>query len=97
MKPEDIRAAIARGESLINREGGNSMLPLIKSKQPCLLSPIDRELKPGDIVYCKVKGRHFTHKVVAVDNGRYLIGNNHGKINGWTRDVIALATPLKEI
>lgn len=74
------------------------MVPLIKSRQPCALRPIDRPLKKGDIVYAKVKGRYYTHLVTAIgQDGRVQIGNNKGHINGWTRDVIALATPLEGV
>ena len=39
----------------------------------------------GDIVFCKVKGRYYTHLVRAKGDRGVLIGNNHGKINGWTK------------
>lgn len=94
MRPEEIRKRIAAGETITNREPGNSMLPLIKSRQPCELRPITRELHVGDIVYCKVKGRYYTHLIHAIQGDRYLIGNNRGGTNGWTRDVIALVQPL---
>lgn len=38
----------------------------------------------GDIVFCKVKGRYYTHLVKAKGDRGVLIGNNHGRINGWT-------------
>jgi hypothetical protein len=42
----------------------------------------------GDIVYCKVKGRVFTHLVKAKSPEKgCLIGNNKGGINGWTRNI----------
>jgi len=97
MKPSEIRERIRRGEKVINREPGNSMLPLIKSRQPCELRPIDRPLKKGDIVYAKVKGRYYIHLISAIGNdGRVQISNNHGYINGWTKDIIALVTPIRE-
>lgn len=55
------------------------MTPLIKSSQEHVLSPINlSDVEVGDIVFCKVKGKG--------DRG-VLIGNNHGKINGWTKSV----------
>ncbi len=43
------------GETIISKEPGNSMMPLIKSKQPVLLAPATwEEVEIGDIVYCKV-------------------------------------------
>lgn len=77
------------GESFITSEKGNSMTPLIKSGQKHLISPINIEdVEVGDIVYCKVKGNFYTHLVKAKNKDRgLLIGNNHGHINGWTKNV----------
>lgn len=65
---------------------GNSMLPIIKSGS--LLSFEKREhYALGDIVFCKVKGRFIdAHKIVKTDpNKGFLIANNHGLENGWTK------------
>lgn len=80
---------LMNGESFITSEKGNSMTPLIKSGQKHLISPINIEdVEVGDIVYCKVKGNFYTHLVKAKNKDRgLLIGNNHGHINGWTKNV----------
>lgn len=80
---------LAAGETIISKEPGNSMLPLIKSKQPVKLAPATwEEIQPGDIVYCKVKGSIYTHLVQAIDPKKgCLISNNKGRINGWTKNV----------
>ena len=80
---------LLNGEEIISKEGGNSMLPLIKSKQPVRIVPCKIEdVKIDDIVFCKVKGRIYTHLVKAVDiNKGCLIGNNKGNINGWTKTI----------
>lgn len=66
------------------KEAGNSMLPLIKSNQPVRLEPIgDTDLKVNDIVFCKVNGRFFTHKILKKKGNLYQIGNNRGFVNGW--------------
>lgn len=77
------------GESIISKESGNSMTPIIKSKQAVKLVPTTwQETKVGDIVYCKVRGNLYTHLVKAKNDKRgCLIGNNHGNINGWTKNV----------
>ena len=65
---------------------GNSMTPILKSRQAVIVEPIkdDTELKKRDIVFCKVNGHYYLHLVHAVKNdNQYLIGNNHGHINGW--------------
>ena len=77
------------GESFVCKEYGNSMAPLIKSGQPHRLEPAKWEdVKVGDIVYCKVHGRFYTHLVkgISLDKG-CLIGNNKGGVNGWTKNV----------
>ena len=77
------------GESFITSEKGNSMIPLIKSGQDHMLAPIESsEVVVGDIVYCKVKGRFYIHLVHAIDAKKgWLIGNNHGHMNGWTHSI----------
>jgi len=78
------------GETFITVEHGNSMVPLIKSRQEHRLAPCKLEdCKKGDIVYCKVNGRYYTHLVKAKDKKRGVqIGNNKGDINGWTKTVL---------
>lgn len=67
---------------------GNSMTPKIKSGQLVKIKKIDEEekenLKKGDIVFCKVKGNYYLHLITSIGKGKVQIGNNHGKINGWT-------------
>lgn len=65
---------------------GASMLPILKSGT---LLTFRREpaYTVGDIVFCKVKGRYIdAHKITKTDaNKGYLIANNHGFENGWTK------------
>jgi len=72
------------------KEAGNSMLPIIRSNQPVTLEPVgERELKVGDIVFCKVRGSFFTHKITKIRANQYQISNNHRFVNGWvTRNSI---------
>lgn len=80
---------LQKGKTIISKEGGNSMTPLIKSKQPVKIEPIVwQDCESGDIVYCKVNGNLYTHLVKAKSAKRGVqIGNNHGRINGWTKKV----------
>lgn len=85
---------LLNGESFITSEPGNSMLPLYKSNEKHLLTPVKwYDCKIGDVVFCKVHGSCFTHKVYAT--GDCLIGNNKGHMNGWTKNVYGLAHKLK--
>jgi hypothetical protein len=76
---------LAAGETFENRESGNSMTPVIQSRQPVTLAPVDADkLERGDVVYVKVRGNFYTHEVYAVRGDEVQIGNHHGHINGWT-------------
>ena len=64
---------------------GNSMTPLIKSGQSLKIEPVSNtDLRNGDIVFCRVRGNYYIHKITGIEGERYQIGNNHGHINGWT-------------
>jgi len=80
---------LQEGETIISKEPGNSMTPRIRSRQPVKIKPITwQECEVGDVVYCKVRGNLYTHLVKAKNDKRgVLIGNNHGRINGWTKQV----------
>jgi len=84
------------GESFVTSEKGNSMVPIIKSGQKHILKPIKiDDVQIGDIVYCKVKGYFYTHLVKAIDKKKgCLIGNNKGKINGWTHNVYGVVDKI---
>ena len=72
------------GRTVSFRPRGNSMSPRIESGQLCTVEPINpSDLCPGDIVLCKVRGTEYLHFVKAIQDGRFQIGNNRGKINGW--------------
>lgn len=77
------------GKTIISKEPGNSMLPIIKSKQPVRIAPASWEdVEVGDIVYCKVRGNCYTHLVSAKNTKRGVqISNNRGHVNGWTKNV----------
>jgi len=77
------------GKTVISKEPGNSMLPLIKSKQPVKIMPATwKSVDVGDIVYCKVRGNVYTHKVSAKNDKKGCqISNNRGHVNGWTKQV----------
>lgn len=77
------------GETITTKERGNSMTPLIESNQKHILAPSSwEECETGDIVYCKVSGKLYTHLVTAKNEKRGLqISNNKGFVNGWTKKV----------
>lgn len=65
---------------------GQSMTPRLKSGQSVVVEPVtdDTILKKNDIVFCKVKGHFYLHKISGIKNRvTYQISNNHGHVNGW--------------
>lgn len=63
---------------------GQSMTPILKSGQPVICVPVtdDTELAKNDIVFCRVNGHYYLHKISAIKKETYQISNNHGHING---------------
>lgn len=84
-----IAEKLQLGETVTFRPKGNSMVPLIHSGEEVTLAPITEttQLAVGDVVLCKVKSNIYLHKIYAIgpDNKSWLIGNNKGYKNGWTR------------
>jgi hypothetical protein len=77
-------ARLKQGEEVQFRPRGHSMRGKIESGQLCTVAPVDpTTLQVGDVVLCKVNGRQYLHLVKAIQGGRFQIGNNRGRINGW--------------
>ena len=87
------------GETVQFRPRGNSMKGKIESGQLVTVAPIaTRTLKKGDIVLCKVNGTQYLHLIKAIQGDRYQIGNNIGRINGWTNinSIFGLCTQIAD-
>jgi hypothetical protein len=88
---ENLETATKLKEGLVCKVTGvgNSMTPILKSRQAVICEPVTEEtvLEKKNIVLCKVKGHFYLHLIWAtrVDGEKqmYLIGNNHGHANGW--------------
>lgn len=96
-KNAEIVRQLLEGETVKTRLSGNSMTPRIKSRQLVTIEPCKLEdVQVGDAVFCKVRGSYYLHLVKQVgDDGRVLIGNNHGHLNGWTRMVYGKLTQVE--
>lgn len=80
--------SLKEGKTITFRPKGNSMSGKIESGDLVTVQPIKlEEIKIGDIVLCKVKGKQYLHLVKAISNNSCLIGNNKGKVNGWTKQI----------
>lgn len=77
---------LLNGETCILVGFGQSMTPRLKSGQKVKVVPITEDvvLEKNDIVFCKVNGSYYLHKISAIKNQKtYQISNNHGHVNGW--------------
>lgn len=72
---------------------GNSMLPILKTGSFLTFEKAN-SYEIGDIVFSKVKGRYIdAHKIVKIDTNKgFLIANNHGYENGWTKTIYGRVT-----
>ncbi len=89
---------LQNGETATIRPRGHSMTGKVNDGNLVTLSPADpKSLKTGDIVLVKVKGHVYLHLIKAVNNGRCLIGNNRGGINGWVgaNAIYGIATQIE--
>jgi phage repressor protein C with HTH and peptisase S24 domain len=69
---------------VVFRPRGNSMVPKINSGDLCTVVPVKDEIETGSIVLCRVNGQQYLHLVTGRRGDQYQIGNNRGRINGWT-------------
>jgi len=82
-----VQDALSAGQTPSMKVFGHSMTPIIKSGTLLTFQRFD-EYEVGDIVFCRCKGKFIdAHKITKKDNGRYMISNNHGWDNGWTRTI----------
>ncbi len=91
-------AALRRGETVQIRPHGQSMRPKVKDGAHVTIAPCHAEnLHVGDIVLVRVRGRVYLHLIKAIDGQRFLIGNNHGGVNGWAgpQAIYGIATKIE--
>jgi SOS-response transcriptional repressor LexA len=76
---------------------GNSMTPILVSGSKLTFKKCD-EYEKGDIVFCKVRGRWIdAHKITKVSQDKgYMIANNHGHENGWTKQVFGKVISIEK-
>ncbi len=80
----DARKELAEGRAVQVRPVGGSMRGRIESGELVTLAPVDpMDVQVDDVVLVAWKGGFLLHLVKDARDGRLLIGNNLGKINGW--------------
>jgi hypothetical protein len=82
--------ALRQGKIVKIKPRGHSMRGKVNDGDVVTLEPVDpQKLAVGDIVLVRVKGHDYLHLVKAINNGRFLIGNNRGGIYGIAINVEA--------
>jgi hypothetical protein len=85
-------SAIREGQTVQVRPRGGSMRGRIEDGQLVTLTPVEAaEVREGDAVLVRWRGGYLLHLVKRVQGGRFLIGNNVGRINGWVKGDAILA------
>lgn len=65
---KQIAERVAEGETVTFRPTGNSMVPLIHSRDEVIVAPVDPNLvEVGDIVLTRVAGSVYFHLVKAIE------------------------------
>ena len=90
-KYERVKKELLTGNESSMKVFGQSMTPIISSGTNLTFKSFP-EYEVDDIVFCKVKGRIIdAHKIIKIrtveDKKEYLIANNHGWENGWTKSI----------
>lgn len=93
-----LKEQLRDGKAVEFRPRGRSMMGLIESGDLVRIIPYDRqELKPGDIVLCRVNGYDYLHKVLKVVGATAEIGNNRGHVNGWASAIYGICTHINGV
>ena len=90
---------LSQGKQVQLRPRGNSMSGKVESGQLVTVEPLAQtQIEIGNIVLCKVNGTQYLHLVKAISGDRFQIGNNRGRINGWTnrRNIFGLVTKITD-
>jgi len=88
--------ALLAGRSVKFRPVGKSMAGRIESGQLVTVVPLNSRVpKEGDVVLCRVRDAEYLHLVLAINGDCFKIGNNKGRVNGWTREVFGVCTRVE--
>lgn len=91
---------LKQGDTVQIRPRGHSMAGKVNDGDLVTVAPCKAEdLSVGDVVLVRVSGKDYLHLIKAVSPGRFLIGNNHGGINGWAGSgcVYGIATKVEAV
>ena len=101
--PHEMEQALKNGESFYHWEFGESLSPLIRDREYCLVRPcVPHDVKRGDCVFCVIKGENgmswpMVHQVWEISDASHTgelwfkIGSTGTSIFGWTKEVYGIA------
>jgi hypothetical protein len=92
-------SSLEAGQITKVRPIGGSMRGRIESGQLVTIAPSTAgDVKVDDVVFIRWKGNFILHIVKDIQDGRLLIGNNLGKINGWadSTEVVGIVTSVED-
>ena len=74
------------------------MTPILKSGS-ILTFVKEEDYEVGDVIFCKVRGRVIDAHLVSQKSAKrgFLISNNHGLDNGWTKKVYGRVTAINGV
>ena len=101
---EEMEKALKNGESFYHWEFGDSMSPLIKNREYCLVKPcVPHDVKRGDAVFCVLTDEitrqrwPMVHQVWEISDASHTnelwfkIGSTGTSVFGWTKEVYGIA------
>jgi SOS-response transcriptional repressor LexA len=85
---EEAVAKLQNGQAAQVKPTGHSMQGKVSDGDLVTLEPCQpQDLVAGDIVLARIKGRRYFHLVlhliIKCEANKFLIGNNHGRLDGW--------------
>ncbi|MDP6442749.1 MAG: hypothetical protein QGG36_04405 [Pirellulaceae bacterium] len=96
---KETLTALQAGEDAQVRPIGGSMRGRIESGQLVTIAPVrPDQMRVDDVVFIRWKGNYLLHVVKDRTDEQLLIGNNLGKVNGWTsaQDVLGVVTHIAD-
>ena len=95
---KDIFEELMRGHKVYHWEAGDSMTPILRNMEYCLLEPVSSldDVKVGDAVFCRLNNVFMVHMVTMISDSAkagkwFQISSTGGRIYGWTQEVFAIA------
>lgn len=99
---EDAIEKLQAGETVQVRPKGHSMQGKVNDGDLVTLQPcLTQDLQVGDVVLACIAGRRYFHLVLHLvlsrESDKFLIGNNHGRVDGWVaaENVFGKATKVE--